>query len=276
MRKYIWVLLIAVAGVVPILLFKGTYCPLRKPVVDKGNVAGNVDLKTCQNNLLKYLKFRKENLASKEIEKILLKWPEDICALWGRAEILRRACRFQDSEKILNQVLAKSPEHASSLISLSYIRYYDNKFSDALKILKQILKQPDLERENKALVYMLMGSINAKKATQGGLWCKVAYGTRIGGFFEKAKTLAPDLSEVRLGLGTFCLLAPKIAGGDVDKAIEELQYAVELTPDFATANARLAQAYKKKGDLNKYNFYIQRAKELDPENEVVKEIESLL
>jgi len=270
MKRIIFVLLIAVAAIVPFLIFKNITCPLSRP---KENLTYTIELKTCQENLLKYLKLRKDNLATKEVDKILKMQPDDLCALWGKAEIFRRAYKFEDSERLLNQVLAKYPGHTSSLISLAYIKYHDNKFQDTSRLLKQALKHPDLKRENRALVYMLMGSINAKKAAQGGLLRKVTYGTRIRGFFEKAKVCAPDLSEVRLGLGSFYLLAPKITGGDVDRAIEELECAVQLTPDFATANVRLAQAYKQKGNLERYNFYIQRTKELDPENEVLKEIE---
>jgi len=267
MRKYIWVLLIVIAGIMPLWMLHN------QPAIEKQKQILPVDLKTCQDNLLKYLKVREDNLATEEINKILAQWPDDICALWGEAEILRRNYKFKESEALLNQILAKSPDHAPSLISLSYIRYYDNKFNEALKILKEVLRQADLERENKALIYMLMGSINAKKAAQGGLLSRVVYGTRILGYFERAVAFAPDLAEAHLGLGTFCLLAPRIAGGDVDRAIEELEWAVRLAPDFATANARLAQAYKKKGMIEKYNFYLTRAKGLDPESEVIREIE---
>lgn len=271
MKKFTFILLILIAAIVPFVVFKNATRPVSRP---KESLTCSIELKSCQENILKYLKLRKDNLASREIEKILAIQRDDICALWGKAEILRRAYKFEDSERLLNQVLAKCPGHTSSLISLAYIKYHDNKFQDASKLLKQALRQPDLERENRALVYMLMGSINAKKSSQGGLLSKIAYGTRIRGFFEKAKVYAPDLSEVRLGLGSFYLLAPKITGGDLDRAIEELECAVQLTPDFATANARLAQVYKQKGDLKKCNFYIQRAKELDPENEVIKEVEN--
>lgn len=273
MKRIILVLLIASAAIVPFVVFKNMTCPLSLP---KENLTCSIDLKICQKNILKYLKLRKDNLASGEIEKILAIQPDDVCALWGKAEILRRAYKFQDSERLLNQVLAQCPGHAPSLISLAYIKYHDNKLQDASRLLKQALKQPGLGREDRALIYMLMGSINAKKATQGGLLSKIAYGRRIRGFFERAKACAPDLTEVRLGLGSFYLLAPKITGGDVDRAIEELEYAVKLTPDFATANIRLAQAYKQKGNLEKYNFYIQRTKEIDPENEVLKKIEDQL
>ncbi|MFH0913215.1 MAG: hypothetical protein V1884_02910, partial [Candidatus Omnitrophota bacterium] len=222
------------------------------------------------------LKVRKDKLAAKEIEKILAIDPGDLCALWGRAEVFRRVYKFKDAEKILKQILAKSSDHASSLISLAYIRYHDYKFSEALKILKGVLRQPGLDSENKAMAYMLIGSINARRSMLGGLFSKLAYGTQIKGYFEKAKALAPDLPEAYLGLGTFCLLAPRISGGDVDRAIEELEYAVKLAPDFATPQARLAQAYKIKGNIEKYNFYIKRARELDPENEVAREIEQTL
>lgn len=271
MKKYILVLLITAAAIVPFFIFRNRYCPLTSPVIKKKGLTGRIELKAYQDNILKYLKLRKDELALAEAKKILSVKPDDTSALWAKAEILRRAYKFKESEELLKQVLAQCPDHGSSLITLSYIKYHDNKFSPALKILRQVLKQSDLERENEALVYLLMGSINAKRATQGGILSKLAYGVRIKGYFEKAKSLAPDLSEVRLGIGSFYLLAPRVAGGDIDKAIEELEYTVRLAPDFATANVRLAQAYKKKGDLEKYNFYLKRTKELDPQNPIFRD-----
>lgn len=255
MKKYILVLLILIASVSQGLCEP---CPFEKG-----------------QGLLKYLKIRKDKLALAESEKILAVKPDDATALWVKAEVLRRAYKFRESEEILNRVLSKNPAHAPSLISLSYIRYHDNKFSQALKILKQVLRQPGLGKEDKALAYVFIGSINAKRASSGGFLSKVSYGTRVKGFFEKARDIAPDLPEAHLGLGTFYLLAPRIAGGNLDKAVKELEYTVTLAPDFATANVRLAQAYKKKGDFEKYNFYLKRARELDPENEILKQIEKL-
>jgi tetratricopeptide (TPR) repeat protein len=277
MRKFILSLFIFFAALAPFLIFKNQPCPLSQvssAVKDNIRVSfiPRAQLKSSEEIFLNYLKSRKDNLALVEIEKILSVEPDNITALWGKAEILRRNYKLKDSQVILNKLLSGDPRHTPSLITLSYIRYHDNRLDEALKILRQVLNQPNLESEDRALVYMLMGSINAKRASLGGFLSKIAYGTHVWGYFERAKVLAPDLSEVRLGLGTFCLLAPKIIGGNLEKAIEELEVAVKLTPDFATANARLAQAYKKKGNLEKYNFYLQRAKELDPENEVLKEI----
>lgn len=266
MKKYILILLILVAAVVPIFVFRSELLKEKKELICI------LDLKTSQEELLKYLKIRKDKLAQEEVDKILSIEPDDTCALWAKAEISRRAYRLKESEELLNQVLSKYPDYAPALISLSYIKYHDNEFEEAYKTLGEVLKQPDLDRENKGLVYMLMGSINAKRASLGGFLYKVVYGFRIKGLFEKAKAIAPDLPEIRLGLGSFYLLAPTIVGGNVDRAIEELKYAVKLAPDFATANARLAQAYKQKEDFENYNFYLRKAEKLDPENEVLKEI----
>lgn len=228
------------------------------------------------NEAFMLLKQRKDNNALVIFEKILTAKPDNLDALWGRAEVLRRSRSYKESEGILKQILNKNPKHAPSLISLSYIRYKDDKLKDALKLVKRVLNIRLLDNENKALAYMMWGTINSRRSAKGWFFSKIRYGTQIKCYFLKAKELAPDLPEAHLGLGTFYLLAPKIIGGDVDKAIKELKYAIGLAPDFATPHARMAQAYKKKRDLGKYNFYHKKAKELDPENELVQEIESSL
>lgn len=217
------------------------------------------------------LKTRKDNAALATFEKTLLKQPDNLDALWGKAEVLRRSRDYQRSQDLLNKILSTNPNYVPALISLSYIRYKDSKLNEALKLIKQVLKTDSLDKENQALAYMMLGSINSRRSQKGGFFNKIAYGTRIKSYFLKARKLGPDLPEVHLGLGTFYLLAPEIVGGNLDKAFQELELTVRIAPDFATANARLAQAHKKKGDLKKYNFYLQRARELDPKNEVFYE-----
>lgn len=274
-KKYILALLILAAAAAPFFAFKGKYSVcVQAPSERKGSICP-IDLTACQENILRYLKLRKDGLARDEIEKVLSVKPDDLCALcalWAKAEVLRRAHKLEESEKLLEELLSKCPNYAAGLISMSYIKYSRNEFTDALRILQRVLKQKNIAKENQALAYVLLGSINSRRASLGGLLSKAAYGLRIKSFFEKAKNIAPELSEVHLALGSFYLLAPNIAGGSIDKAIEELEYAAKLTPDFATVNARLAQAYNKRGDLEKSNFYIRRAKELDPQNDILYEV----
>ncbi|MDD4953874.1 MAG: tetratricopeptide repeat protein [Candidatus Omnitrophica bacterium] len=214
---------------------------------------------------------RKDNAALLIFERVLSVEPNNPQALWGKAEVLRRARRYKEAEALLNKVLQSQP-HPASLISLSYIRYKEDKLDQAQRLVKQALKCATLNREDKAVAYMMLGAINSGRSGKGWFLDKLRYGTRIRGYFLKARELGPGLPEVHLGLGTFYLKAPAIAGGDLDKAFAELTQAIKIAPDFATANARLAQAYKKKGDLEKYNFYLAKAQRLDPENEVLKEI----
>lgn len=219
------------------------------------------------------LKARRDREALAVFEGALAKNPQDMDALWGKAEVFRRARKFQESEAILNEILKQYPQHISSLITLASIQYIYNNFNQATQLVKQALKAKGLDKEKEALCYLVLGAISSGRSSKGWLLAKLKYGTKIHGYFLKASQLAPDLPDTHLVLGTFYLLAPGIAGGNLDQALSELERALKIAPGFASINARLAQAYQKKGDLEKYNFYINKARELDPENEVLKEVQ---
>ena len=157
-------------------------------------------------------------------------------------------------------------------MTLAYISYTEDALAQAGELISRALRSPQLSRQDKGLAYMLKGAINSRRSQGGWLFGKLIYGPQIKGYFLKARELAPQLPEVHLGLGTFYLLAPKIAGGNLQLAIEELRLALDLAPDFATASARLTQAYKEAGDLQQYDYYIKKTRELDPENEVLQEL----
>lgn len=251
MRKYLTVLLLAA--------FSATIA-----------LAQNATLEQA----MQLLKNRKDNQAMVIFEEVLLAQPDNLDAAWGKAEVLRRSRNYQDSQELLDRILAKNPQYAPALISLAYIRYKDNKFNEAIKLVNQALKIKNLNKEDRAMAYMMAGTINARRSSKGWLMNKVVYGTQVKGYFLKAAELAPDLPEVHLGLGTFYLLAPSIAGGSPYKARKELELTIQLAPDFATPYARLAQYYKRIGDPEGYRINLEKAKELDPDNEVFIEIEN--
>ncbi len=221
---------------------------------------------------LELLRVRKDNAAGDIFSRVLENNPADVEALWGKAEILRRKRDFEKTQEFLNRIFSIEPKHAPSLIILSYLRYKSDKLDEAQALAEEVLSIPSAGRESRALAYMLLGSINARRSSIGGMVSKIRYGMQIERNFLKAKGLAPDLAEIHMALGSFYLLAPSFAGGNLNKAFSELNAAILLAPDFATANARLAQAYGKKGDLIGYNFYLKRAREIDPGNEVLQEL----
>ncbi len=219
---------------------------------------------------LSMLRKRNDLDALEIFEAALSENPLNVDALWGKAEILRRQRKYNESEQILNEVIRINPSHASSLITLAYIRYNENKLSLAMELIKKVLSSEDIDNENEAMAYVVLGTINARLASDSNLLNKLKYGAKIKPAFVKAIRLAPDLPEAHLALGTFYLLAPSMIGGNINKALVELQYSVKITPNFATANARLSQAFKKIGDEEKSKFYLKRAETLDPNAEVLK------
>lgn len=270
MRRYILILLISMAAVAPWLLFKNKYSfdTLKIRTLKKEDPNKLID------EAFTLLKNRKDKTALVIFNKILRDKPDSLEALSGKAEVLRRTSKFKEAQELINEILRKHPQHSTSLITLAYIKYKEDRLDEASGLINQVLRESYLDKDNEALAYTILGAINSRRALRSWFLGKVKYAAQIKEYFLKAKALAPGLPEAHLSLGTFYLLAPAIVGGNLDKALQELEVAVKIAPDFATANARLAQAYKKKGDLENYNFYIQRVQELDPDNEVLKEIKN--
>lgn len=275
MKKYLLLILVGIGAIIAVYLAILLYrrvCPfILRPASKTIECMSANKSDALFKKASALLKSRKDNEALAVCEEILAIEPDNIDALWAKAEALRRRRDYRSSEDLLNQILKINPGHVPSLISLAYVRYKDARLNDALRLVREALKSGCLEERDEALAYVMLGMINSGFSRQGWFFYKLTYGTQIKCHFLKAKKLAPDLPETSLALGTFYLLAPPIAGGNLNMALEELEAAVKIAPDFATVCARLAQAYGKSGDLERYNFYLKRARELDPENEVLKE-----
>ena len=219
---------------------------------------------------LEQLKARQDEDAWLNFEKALKGSDSGLDALWGEAELLRRKRKYDESEEVLKKILSTNPNHALSLVTLSYIKYNSGKFNEAEKLLSSALDSPN-DKESAAAAYVMLGAVNAARAEKGNIIEKLMYAPQVKCYFDRAVELAPGLAEAHLALGTFYLLAPGVlGGGNLDKASVELNLAVNLAPGFATANARLAQCYKKQYDYVKYNFYREIAEKVDPDNEVLK------
>ncbi|MCU0651762.1 MAG: tetratricopeptide repeat protein [Candidatus Omnitrophica bacterium] len=268
MKKYLLVILV-LAGLVAGLYVatRSRTCPL--------NTAPNLEAQ--HNDTIKQayllLKARKDKEALVIIEEVLFAQPENIDALWGKAEVLRRDYQFDASKKILDKILSKNPNYLPALNNLAFIKYKAGKLDEASGMIKKILNTPCLDKENEAFAYLTLGTINSSRTKEGKLFDKIQYGLQIKRNFDRANKLCPNLAEVHLCLGIFFLKAPQLAGGNLNKAIKELELAIKIAPDFAMANIRLAQAYQKKGNLEKYNYYFEKARKLDPEGKVLKECE---
>ncbi|SDA25476.1 TPR repeat-containing protein [Nitrosospira sp. Nsp18] len=76
-------------------------------------------------------------------------------------------------------------------------------------------------------------------------------------FFERAIRYKPNDGIVRMVYGNYLLKA-----GQIDKATEQFQIAVDLDPENPTINYNLGLLYMKKKDYEQANIYAKKAYEL--------------
>ena len=224
---------------------------------------------------LVYLNLHKDKEALETFNTVLSLDPKVIEAKWGGAEALRRQRRINESERILNGVIESVPSFSPAYISLAYIKYMQTDFEKtvwlALRVIKQGRQSVDLSNYTRA--YLLVGGAKGMIASRGGALSKIINGMAVLPNLLKAEKLQPNSSAVLFGLGSFYFLAPKIAGGDIDKATGYFERAIEIDPLFADAYVRLAQIYRVKGDSEKSERYSRQAREIDPENELLQDFE---
>jgi tetratricopeptide (TPR) repeat protein len=222
---------------------------------------------------LVYLNHHKDPEAQEAFKAMLAIDPSSVEAQWGLAEALRRRKEIKESESLLVKIMKSSPEFSPAYISLAYIRYTQADFKEAIRLALKVKKQgrDNVDLSNYARAHAIFAGAKGMIASRGGPLSKLINGTQVLPNLKKAEGLQPDSPAVLFGLGSFYFLAPRIAGGNVAKALEYLERAIAADPLFADAYVRLAQIYKSNGDDKKYKFYINKALEIDPDNELARD-----
>ena len=125
--------------------------------------------------------------------------------------------------------------------------------------------------DKSADAHSVLADLYGRKIALGnGMFAGPKFGPKVKE--ENAKALALDDKNPRAwaSLGRQYLMAPKMFGGDVSKAIESLEKSVALDPQRDETYVWLARAYKKHGDKAKAEAAIQRALTLNPDSPWVK------
>ncbi len=111
-------------------------------------------------------------------------------------------------------------------------------------------------------------------ALKGGLVSKIINGPKVLAYIRRAEQLRSNCSAAWWGYGTYYLLAPKAAGGNVEKAKMYLERMIAAEPLFPEAYARMAQVYQSKGNRAQYQRYLDKAFELDPGSELACDVKA--
>ncbi len=218
----------------------------------------------------------KDEEAQKVFQDMLKKEPKSIEAKWGLAETLRRQNKLDESSRLLEAIIQASPQFSPASLSLAYIKYSKSDFKGCVELARKVIDQGKdaVDPTNYTRAYLLFAGGQGMLANSGGVLAKVLEGSQVLPSLKKAEQLQPDSPAVLFGLGSYYLMAPGIAGGNIDKAKSCLEKAVGIDPFFADAYVRLAQVYKVKGDNKKFQENLNRALEIEPQNALAKDANS--
>jgi tetratricopeptide (TPR) repeat protein len=124
--------------------------------------------------------------------------------------------------------------------------------------------------DKSAEFHSLLSDLYGRKIGFGGMFAGMRYGPKADA--ESKKALALDSSNPRAYacLGRKYLFAPKMFGGDVNKAIGSFLKATQLDPAFDENFVWLALAYRKKGDKQNADKALQEALRLNPRSEFAR------
>jgi tetratricopeptide (TPR) repeat protein len=128
--------------------------------------------------------------------------------------------------------------------------------------------------EKLAEAHSLLADLYGRKIGLGGFMLGPRLGPKIDPENKKALALAPDNPRVLASYGRECLHAPKMFGGDVDKAIESFRKSTELDPKSDETFVWLALAYRKKGDAPSADKALQEALRLNPRSVFAENVQA--
>jgi tetratricopeptide (TPR) repeat protein len=217
---------------------------------------------------LVYLNEHKDIEAGAVFAQLRLEDPVEPAYQWGAAEVLRRQYKLAESEQILSAILKEHDTFAPACNSLAFIRYNRLDFQGAIQLAQKVLDagSDKVDLSNKVRAYLMIAGSKGMLAHYGGPLAKLISGTQVLPLLKKTEKLHPNDPAVLFGVGSYYFLAPGIVGGDRDKAMWYMQRAIDVDPLFADAYVRLAQLYKMKGNLKKYEELLQKVQAIDPGN----------
>ena len=150
----------------------------------------------------------------------------------------------------------------------SYLQRGDKKNAEhaldsAIASVQQSIKLND----NSADAHSLLADLYGQKIGMGvGMFAGPKFGPKLKAENERAMALDAKNPRVYASLGRQYFEAPKMFGGDNDKAIESFRKSTQLDPQSDETYVWLAMALRKKGDAAGADQALQTALKLNPQS----------
>ena len=146
----------------------------------------------------------------------------------------------------------------------------DRWLDSAIESARRLVALNDKSAEAHALLADLYGA----KIGSGGALAAMRYGSKADGENQRAFQLDANNPRAHQVAGRKALYAPRMFGGDIDKAIESFRKAATLDPRSDEAFVWLAIAYRKKGNETSAKSAIAEALRLNPRSVFAKRIQA--
>lgn len=179
--------------------------------------------------------------------------------------------RYQESRAALSGVIKTYPDFYPASVALAHLDYLQKDFDRAYQRALQLIgKRNELSRFHFTVSLMLAAGARGVLAKRNLLVAIPAY-FEVKGYLAEAQKQMPDSAEVLYAVGSYHLLTPAVAGGDLEKAIVLLERSRQMTPLNPDVYVRLAQAYRACGRPELFRKYLRQAAQLDPRNEMLQD-----
>ncbi|MRR17377.1 MAG: hypothetical protein EG826_13065 [Deltaproteobacteria bacterium] len=177
--------------------------------------------------------------------------------------------RYEESRAVLAGLVKTHPDFYPASVALAHLDYLQKDFDRSYQRAVQLIgKRRELSRFHFTVSLMLAAGAKGVLAKRNLLVAIPAY-FEVKGYLEEAQKQMPDAAEVLYAVGSYHLLTPAVAGGDVERAIALLERSKRLTPLNPHVYVRLAQAYRACSRPDVSRRYLRQAAELDPRNELL-------
>jgi tetratricopeptide (TPR) repeat protein len=119
--------------------------------------------------------------------------------------------------------------------------------------------------EKSADAHSLLADLYGRKIGFGTpMFAGPKFGPKVKAENQRALELDPNNARAAASLGRQYFEAPKMFGGDLEKAIESFRKSIQLDPQFDETYVWLATALRKKGDTAGADQALQEALKLNP------------
>jgi tetratricopeptide (TPR) repeat protein len=145
----------------------------------------------------------------------------------------------------------------------------EHALDSAIGTVQQSIKLND----NSADAHSLLADLYGRKIGMGvAMFTGPKFGPKVKAENERALALDAKNPRVYASLGRQYFMAPKMFGGDNDKAIESFRKSTELDPQFDETYVWLAMALRKKGDNAGADQALQTALKLNPQSAFAQKV----